>query len=247
VPSADDDLGCSKNVRRRPSRLVIVGVALMIGAGVAVWQSHLPTVYQGAAHIPVRNQLSTASLRDALEGSTREELSVDARAFHITPSHADRELLQRTRGVGTRAPEFIDSDRETAFLKFRPASRQIRVEAYGASPEEALDEAYGYARRWVTLRSRRLARLLESVATSLELEAAVGATSGVEARVAMDLTARIRQTELARLDERGISGKGASLTSPRPVRDGVVTAAAIVIVAGLASTARRWRRRPLSE
>ena len=174
--------------------IAITAVAAVLSGGlVAAWQSQLSATYAAVAAIPVRAEPSGADLR-----------------FGLVPTEANLDSMLRARPAHAgRSPEFVDTDREGIFDKFKPAQRRIEVTAYGSTPREASRNAMYYASRWVNSRGQRL-------------------TSREEALDAKVAHAAFEEPRLIRVDS--------SPTSPRPLRDGGATAAAILLLAlGVAS------------
>jgi hypothetical protein len=209
-----------------------MGVALLVGAGVAVWQARLPTTYSAVAAIPVRGESSSAGLRDALEGSGLTSVRLDRGDFRLTPTRTDRDAMQRSRaGPAGCVPRFSDSKSQVTFYKFMAPQREIRVTACGRTPEQASWRAASLAVHWVRFRRQRLARVLDSLGAELELRAAVIPETRDRTAAARGLVAALGAPELERLEDERVDVAAPDLRSPHPIRDGATTSAAIVLLA----------------
>jgi hypothetical protein len=222
-------------------KAIIAAIAVLVGGGVAAWQSQLSATYGAVAAIPVRADSGGAELRRALHEASPSAAWVGGLPFRLVPTETDLYAMQRARPAHAgRAPEFVDTNRQGVFHKFRPPQRQIHVTAYGSTPRAAARNAVYYASRWVDARRQRLAALEEAVDAEVARQVAAGTLSASQAEHSRDLAASLGKREAARFGKPRLARVNSSPTSPRPLRDGVATAAAIfLVILGVASVTGR--------
>lgn len=226
---------------------LLVLLALLGGVAVAGWRSRSPATYTAAAAIPVHGEPRPTALRETLASTGFRAVGLKREFFRVVPAAGDLEVMERARpALGPCEPDFLDSARRIVLPKFRPIQREIRVIACGSGADRALTNATGYARRWVRLRRRRLRRLFESLVAEAELQAVLKPSRQSEADILGGLIASNGLPEVSLLGNARPDRGSAHKSFPRPVRDGLATSVAVLLVAfGFLSLG--WRRGRSSE